>query len=113
MSSEALLHRVTENKRCHSRHFLELIDRFAQIFFFQVVQIKGIEFFENGLKVAFQATCSDHRFRQSRKDLCQLCNRGDTNFVPVIELLLTLRHALIGQIGWRILQKRCIEHVLK
>ena len=113
MPAQSMLNGIAEDKGRHPRHLFEFVHRFAKILFFEMVQIKGIKLFKDGLQVTLQSTSSNQGFRQPRKNLSQLGNRGDPHFVPVVKLLLTLCYSLISQFSWSILQERRIQHVLQ
>ena len=96
MPSQTMLDCITQHKRRHAWHLLEFVDRFAKILFFEMIQIKGIELFENGLQVTLESSSSNQRLGQPRKNLCQLGDGGDSHLIPVVELLLALSHTLIS-----------------
>lgn len=87
---------VAKHEWRHAGHFLELVDRLAQILFFQVVEIERIEFLEDPLQIALQSSRGLERIGQSRKHLAELRDGGDTDFIPIEELLFALGHSFVS-----------------
>ncbi len=96
MPSQTMLDRIAEHEGRHARHLLKFVYRLAEILFLEMIQVKGIKLFEDSLQITLESSSCDQRLGQPRQNLCQLGDRGDTHLIPVVELLLTFRHALIS-----------------
>lgn len=86
--SESVLDDVAENKRRHPGQAFKLRDRFAQVFFLQVIEIKGIEFLEDPLKSRLQPAGCFLTVRQTGQHAGEFTDRGDADFIPVEIVLL-------------------------
>lgn len=54
MTTETVLDEVGQHERRHARHRFKLSDRFAEIFFLEIIKIEVVEGLEHALQVLFQ-----------------------------------------------------------
>ncbi len=113
VTTESMLNDVAEHEGSHRRHTFELRHGFAEVFFFQVIQIKAVELFKDRLKNGLQTLSGFVRIWKTRQNGGQLSHRGDADFVPIEIVLLQLRQAFVGQISGAIFEQAGIQRVFE
>lgn len=104
-----MLNGVAEHKGCHAGHRFEFADGFAQVLFFEVVDVEIVKLFKDRLQIVLETLCRFGGIRKIGKHLGEFGHRRHSDFVPIEKILLAFRQSLVGEIVWTILQQTRVE----
>jgi hypothetical protein len=108
-----VLREIVDDILAHSLPTGNLIDRFAKIGFFEIINVERVTSFEHRLKRFFNASRCRHGLGKTRHRFGEFSRRRDTNFIGIKISLLKFCKSLVSRFVSRIFKATSVQQVVK